>query len=201
MPLDNLLCGLLETGLNKLQQLDTSAQQRRKILDGTIIGVMLKELNKPLYFVISKQQIDILSHYDGQADCFIRLNISALQELQNSHQLTHLIKTEQLEVEGDIQLVQQFSQLLTEMDIDWEEHLSTIIGDVVAHKMCYHSKCAKQTLFSQFKKIEKQSARFLTEEIKLAPSALEVAYFCEQVSELDTHSERLQARINHLLNR
>ena len=106
MPLDNLLYGLIETSLNKLQQLDSSSQQKRKMLDGSVIGVALKEINKPIYFIISHQQIDILNVYDGQPNCFIRLSISAFQELQNNQQLTHLIKTEQLEVEGDIQVAQ-----------------------------------------------------------------------------------------------
>jgi len=201
MPLDNLLYGLIETGLNKLHQLDSSSQQKRKQLDGSVIGVTLKEINKPIYFIISKQKIDILNIYDGQPNCFIRLNISALQQLQNNQQLTHLIKTEQLEVEGDIQLVQQFAQLLTEMDIDWEEHLSDKIGDVLAHKLCYHAKQTKHHISTRLKTLERHSALFLTEEIKFAPSALEVAHFCEQVKEIDAQSTRIESRINHLLNR
>ena len=194
MPLDNLVCGLLETTVNKLQQLDASALQRRKQLNGTIIGVLLKELNKPLYFVISTQQIDILSKYEGQPDCFIRLNLSALQELQNNHQLTHLIKTEQLEVEGDINTVQRFASLITEMDIDWEEHLSAYLGDVLAHKLCYQFKQCRQNLSSQIKKIEKHSAEYITEELKLAPGALEVMYFCEQVNDIQKQAEALEKR-------
>jgi ubiquinone biosynthesis protein UbiJ len=201
MPLDNLLYGLIETGLNKLQQLDSSAQQKRRVLDGTVFGVALKELNKPIYLIISKQKIDILNTYDWQPDCFIRLSISAIKELQNNQQLPHLIKTEQLEVEGDIQLAQQFAQLLTEMDIDWEEHLSTKVGDLLAHKLCYHGKNAKHAFISKFKNIEQHSAQFLTEEMKIAPSALEVAHFCEQVEEIETQSTRIESRINHLLNR
>lgn len=200
MPLDNLVCGLLETGINKLQQLDASTQQKRKTLNGIIIGVTLKELNKPLYFVISKQQIDILSKYDGTADCFIRLNLSALKELQNSHQLTHLIKTEQLEVDGDIQLAQQFAQLLTEINVDWEEQLSSKIGDLLAHKFCYHLKQSQQHFASQLQKIQTHSALFITEELKMAPGALQVAYFCEQVSELEKQCLQLELRIAQRFN-
>ncbi|MFT6926347.1 MAG: ubiquinone biosynthesis protein UbiJ [Psychromonas sp.] len=195
MPLDKLVCGLLETTVNKLQQLDSSALQRRKQLNGTIIGVALKEINKPLYFVISTQQIDILSEYEGQADCFIRLNISALKELQNNHQLTHLIKTEQLEVDGDIQVVQRFARLLTEMDIDWEEHFSGVIGDVLAHKLYYQFKQCRQNVSSQFKKIEKHSAEYLIEELKIAPGPLEVVYFCEQVNDLKKQTDDLEKRL------
>lgn len=194
MPLDNLVCGLLETTVNKLQQLDASALQRRKQLNGTIIGVLLKELNKPLYFVISTQQIDILSKYEGQADCFIRLNISALKELQNNHQLTHLIKTEQLEVEGDIHTVQRFAALMTEMDIDWEEHLSSYLGDVLAHKLCYQFKQCRQNLSLRINKIEKHSAEYITEELKIAPGALEVMYFCEQVNDIQKQTDALEKR-------
>jgi len=57
MPLDNLVCGLLEAAVNKLHRLDSSAQQRRNILAGVIVGVRVKELNKPLYFIISRHNM------------------------------------------------------------------------------------------------------------------------------------------------
>jgi ubiquinone biosynthesis protein UbiJ len=197
MPLDNLVCGLLETGVNKLHQLDTSAKQKRKALDSTIIGVSLKELNKPLYFVISHQQIDILSRYDGKADCFIRLNFLALLDLQDNSQLTSLIKNGQLEVDGDIKMVQQFAQLLTEMDIDWEEHLSSKVGDLLAHKLVYHAKQCKKQFFKQSNKAKMQLAEVITEELKLAPGPLEVAYFCDQVSDIEKQVSALKKRLSH----
>lgn len=200
MSLNNLLCGLLETGVNQLHQLDTSAAQKRKQLNGTIIGVSLKELNKPLYFVISKQQVDVLSVFEGSTDCFIRISCSALHKLQDNHQLTHLIKTGQLEVDGDIQLVQKFAQLLTDMEIDWEEHLSHKVGDVIAHKFCYHLKQLHQGVMGQFKTAEKQTALYITEELKLAPGGLEVAYFCEQVKTLEEKTNKLMQKFNQQLN-
>ena len=195
MPLDNLVCGLLETGVNKLHQLDSSAKQKRKALDGTIVGVSLKEINKPLYFVISNQQIDLLSCYEGQPDCFIRLNFLALIELQDNHQLTNLIKSGQLEVDGDIKIVQQFAELLTEMDIDWEEHLANKVGDILAHKIVYHAKQCKKVLAKQANKAHKQLAEIITEELKLAPGPLEVAYFCDQVSDIEKQVAALEKQL------
>lgn len=195
MPLENLVCGLLETGVNKLHQLDSSAVQKRKALDGNIIGVSLKEINKPLFFVISHQQIDLLSHYEGQPDCFIRVNFLALIELQDNHQLTNLIKNGQLEVDGDIKIVQQFAQLLTEMDIDWEEHLANKVGDIVAHKMVYHAKQCKKLIARQSEKSHKQLAEIVTEELKLAPGPLEVAYFCDQVSDIEKQVAALEKKL------
>lgn len=201
MPLDKLVCGLLETAINTLQQLDSSAQQRRKMLDGTIIGVTVKEFNNTLYFVISTEQIDILADYQGEADCLIRLNLSALPALQNNHQLTALIKSEQLEVEGDIQLVQQFAQLLTAMDIDWEEFLSSKIGSLLAHKFCYHLKQGRQDIARRLTKSQAHTAQLISEELKIVPSPLQVAYFCEQVGELEKQCAQLETRIAQRFNR
>jgi len=200
MSLTNLLCGLLETGVNQLHQLDSSAVIKRKQLNGTIIGVSLKELDIPLYFVISDQQVDVLNKFEGQTDCTIRVNFSALKQLQDNHQLTNLIKSGQLEVEGDIQLVQQFANLLTDMQIDWEEHLSQKVGDVVAHKFCYHAKQLLKGTISKSKVIEKQVALYVTEEAKIAPSGLEVAYFCDQVNTLNTQTEQLLLKLDEKLN-
>lgn len=196
MPFENLVCGLIETGVNKLHQLDTSAQQKRKILDGTIIGIAFKEIPLPLYFVVSHQQIDILSHFEGQPDCFIRLNLLTLLELQDSSQLTGLIKSGQLEVEGDIKLVQKFALLLTEMDIDWEEHLSDKVGDLLAHKLVYHAKQCQTQFSKQSTLVKRQLAEIVTEELKLAPGPLEVAYFCEQVNDIEKQVIALEKRLS-----
>jgi ubiquinone biosynthesis protein UbiJ len=196
MPFENLICGLLETGVNQLHQLDSSAKQKRKTLDGTIIGIAFKEIKTPFYFVISHQQIDILSHFEGQADCFIRLNLITLLELQDSHQLTALIKSGQLEVDGDIKIVQKFALLLTEMDIDWEEHLSHKVGDLLAHKLVYHAQQCKKQLCKQHKNATRQLAEIITEELKLAPGPLEVAYFCDQVSDIEKQVLALEKRLS-----
>ncbi|RBW48020.1 hypothetical protein DS885_00180 [Psychromonas sp. B3M02] len=201
MPLTNLLCGLLETGVNQLHQLDSSAVSKRKQLNGTIIAASLKELKLPLYFIISEQQVDVLNKFEGEPDCTIKVSFQALNKLQDNRQLTQLIKSGELEVDGDIQLVQQFAMLLTDMQIDWEEHLSQKVGDVIAHKFFQHAKKAVQTTQTQYKRIEKQSSLYLTEEVKVAPSALEVAYFSDQVSRLESDTEQLLNKINNKLEK
>ncbi|HIP75842.1 MAG TPA: hypothetical protein EYH12_01560 [Psychromonas hadalis] len=198
MPLDNLVVGLIETAMNKLHQLDDSAASKRKVLNGAVIQVDIKEINRPLYFIISTQQVDLLTKCEDDVTCVIRLNLSALVELQDNSALTKLIKNEKLDIEGDVQIAQQFAQLLTEMKIDWEEHLSQKVGDVLAHKICYVTQQGKQHAQKQFKQLERQTAEFITEELKIAPGGLEVAYFCDQVDTLDIQLGELEKRINKM---
>ena len=201
MPLDNLACAFIETSINKLQTLDSTAITKRIQLDNQIIGVALKEVNKPLYFVISQQQIDILSQFEGECDCFIRVSLTAISDLKNNNQLTTLIKTGQLDVEGDIQIAQQFAQLLTEMEIDWEEHLSQKVGDVIAHKFCYFVKTAYQQHKKQFTRLEKHTANLITHELKIAPGPLEVAHFCDQIEDLEKTVDQTYKNIQALANK
>ena len=201
MPLNNLACAFIETSINKLQQLDSSATMKRKQLDNQIIGVTLQELNKPLYFVISNQQIDILSQFEGICDCFIRVSLTAIPDLKNNNQVTKLIKTGQLDVEGDIQIAQQFALLLTEMEIDWEEHLSQKVGDVIAHKFCYFVKALHKEHKKQFSVLEKHTANLMTHELNIAPGPLEVAHFCDQIEDIEKASNQIHKNIQALANK
>ncbi|MCE2571088.1 ubiquinone biosynthesis accessory factor UbiJ [Motilimonas eburnea] len=201
MPLLNLISAGVETGINSLQQWDRQGQARRKKLAGKVFSIELKELPKPFYFVISTQQVDVLGEYEGTPDVRVKLSVTALDELKDSAKTTSLIKQDKLEVEGDIQLLQQFAQLLTEMDIDWEDELSRYLGDVLAHKLCYGLGQARRVAGRQLCRIQRNVAEVITEEYRLAPSPLEVAFFCDQVTQLEQHSEQVFARLDKLLGR
>ncbi len=44
-------------------------------------------------------------------------------------------KSERLIIRGNLDLVEQLQNILSELDIDWEEPLSRIVGDVAAHEI------------------------------------------------------------------
>ncbi len=198
MPLLNLISAGVETGINSLQLWDRQGQVRRKKLAGKVFSIELIELPKPFYFVISPQQVDVLGEFEGQADVVVKLSVTALEDLKDSAKTTSLIKQDKLEVEGDIQLLQQFAQLLTEMEIDWEDELSRYLGDVLAHKLCYGVGQIKRLAGQQLCRIQRNVAEVITEEYRLAPGPLEVAYFCDQVSELEQRVDAALLRLNKL---
>ncbi|MDO6527458.1 ubiquinone biosynthesis accessory factor UbiJ [Motilimonas sp. 1_MG-2023] len=198
MPLLSLISAGVEAGINSLQLLDRQGQARRKKLAGKVFSIELKELPSPFYFVISSQQVDVLGEYEGQPDVLVKLSISALDELKDSAKTTSLIKQEKLEVEGDIQLLQQFAQLLTEMDIDWEDELSRYLGDVFAHKLCYGLLQVKRLAGQQLCRLQHNIGEIITEEYRLAPGPLEVAYFCDEVSALEKRTHATSARLAQL---
>ncbi|SBT12582.1 ubiquinone biosynthesis accessory factor UbiJ [Vibrio celticus] len=200
MPFDPLVTAVIETSLNTFVNDDPALVRRLSRLKGQIIQVNLKELNKTLTFVFS-QQIDVLSEYEGQPDCYLSLNLSVLPELREQSNITKLIKQDKLILEGDIQLAQKFAQLMTDCKPDLEEWLSRVTGDVVAHTLVQGVKNVGGFVAKQATKHQNHVAQVLTEEWKIAPAPLEIAYFCDQVDDVKSSVARLEAKLNALLEK
>lgn len=200
MPFDPLVTAVVETSLNTLIKDDPELGRRLARLKGQVIQVHLKEINKTLTFVFS-QQIDVLANYEGEPDCYLSLNLAVLPELRDQSNITKLIKQDKLVLEGDIQLAQKFSQLMTDCKPDIEEWLSRAMGDVVAHTLVKSAENLGQFVKAQASKHQNHLAQVLTEEWKIAPAPLEVAYFCDQVDDLKSHAARVEAKLNQLLER
>ncbi|MEZ9893011.1 SCP2 domain-containing protein [Vibrio lentus] len=200
MPFDPLVTAVIETSLNTFVNDDPALVRRLSRLKGQIIQVNLKELNKTLTFVFS-QQIDVLSDYEGQPDCYLSLNLSVLPELREQSNITKLIKQDKLILEGDIQLAQKFAQLMTDCKPDLEEWLSRVTGDVVAHTLVQGVKNVGGLVAKQATKHQNHLAQVLIEEWKIAPAPLEVAHFCDQVDDVKSSAARLEAKLNALLEK
>lgn len=200
MSFDALVTGAVETSLNTLLKDDADSQRRLARLRGKIISVTINEFGKQLIFIFS-QQIDVLAVYDGDVDCQLALNLSVLSELRQQANLTQLIKADKLSLEGDIQLAQQFSALLSGLKPDVEEKLSQYTGDIVAHTVVSGLKNSARFIQRGVERRQRDLAEIITEEWKLAPQALEIAYFADQVDDLKSDSSRLEARFNQLLER
>ncbi|ASG01056.1 MULTISPECIES: ubiquinone biosynthesis accessory factor UbiJ [Vibrio] len=198
MPFEPLVTAAIETTLNTLIQDDPELVRRLSRLKGQVIQVHLKEFNKTLTFIFS-QQIDVLAAYEGESNCYLSLNVSILPELREQANITQLIKQDKLVLEGDIQLAQKFAQLITDCKPDVEEWLSRLTGDVLAHALVQGVKDIGQALQSQRSKHQNHLSQVLTEEWRLLPSSLEVAYFCDQVDDLNSQAARIEAKIQHLL--
>ncbi|WP_391088667.1 SCP2 sterol-binding domain-containing protein [Vibrio sp. NH-UV-68] len=200
MPFEPLVTAVIETTLNTLINDDPELGRRLARLKGQVIQVHLKEVNKTLTFIFS-QQIDVLAHYEGQPDCYLSLNLSVLLELRDQSNITKLIKQDKLVLEGDIQLAQKFSQLMTDCKPDIEEWLSRVTGDVVAHTVVQGVTNLGHLVKAQASKHQHHLAQVFTEEWRIAPPPLEVAHFCDQVDEVKSQAARIEAKLNQLLER
>lgn len=226
MPAAQLFSDLLERGLNTLLKLDPDSKISLQKLKGKRLLVSINELSVDLVIVAS-QQIDVLilerARLDGRqtknrqtnarasgqtdpvtlegADCYLKTSLFTLPELQDSSRLTHLIKQDKLQIEGDIQLAQAFSQLFLKLNIDWEEQLAKRTNDVLAYEVFRFGK----NLFSKADKFRQSMQTMLSEaaiEEKhiAAPTILVEDFICD-VFDLKSQSEQFEQRLQRFENK
>ncbi|MFH0266303.1 ubiquinone biosynthesis accessory factor UbiJ [Vibrio rumoiensis] len=198
MPFEPLVTGIIETTLNRLIIDAPEHQHQVARLKGKVIKVHLQELDRQLIFVFS-HQVDVLSSYEAEPDCYLSLKLSVLSELKDQSNITRLIKQDKLVLEGDIQLAQKFSQLMTDIKPDPEEWLSRVTGDVVAHTVVQSAKNQAEWFKQGLQNQQRKLGTVLTQEWQVAPNALEVAYFCDQIDELASSLSRMEQRLDRLV--
>ncbi|OON38580.1 hypothetical protein BTJ39_18195 [Izhakiella australiensis] len=193
-----LLTAGLETVLNSVLYRDRGLKAARQRLAGRSLSLELQGFSHPLILLFSEQQVDVISAWEDQADCRVRTRISTLSKLRDRQQLSALIRSGELEVDGDLQVIQQFSALIDLAEFDPAEYLAPWLGDVAAHGVGAMLK--KNLAFIQRDAARKQRylSEAITEEWRLAPGALEAAWFAEEVDALDRHLTELEVRLNKL---
>lgn len=198
MPLLPLVTGGVETAMNAFLWREKALKPARQRLIGKVLRVELQEFSSPLVLVFSERQVDVLGAWEGEADCTVITRISVLPQLRHRQQLTSLIRNNDLEVQGDLQVVQNLVALADLAEFDIAELLAPYTGDIVAEgvsKALYGgAKCLQKGAERQ----QRYIAEAITEEWRLAPGALEVAWFAEEVAAVEREVSDLIKRLDKL---
>lgn len=198
MTLTPLLTASLESALNQILYRDRGLKAARQRLNGRSLAIVLAELQQPVTFVFSENQVDVIGAWGDTPDCTVKTRLATLPKLRDRQLLTALIRSGELEVEGDLQLVQQFSALLDLAELDPAEYLAPWIGDIAAEGLTKFARRGFNALRRDVERKQSYLGQTLTEEWRLAPGKLELAWFSEEVDALTRSLDALDARINQL---
>lgn len=188
---------LIEPAINQLLAYDNTSSKKLAKLEGKGFGICLTDLNVEIQLRVLQQKLILSSNLEG-CDCLVKAKVSQLQSLSDASQITKMIKSDDLELEGDLQIAQGFSNLLMDNEIDWQEILSKYLGDAMAHRV-YRTANNLQTLIKR-KLIDADYtvASGLTDELRVVPDAVEVEHFIQEVDDLTGNVEKLQAAVEKL---
>ncbi len=198
MPLKPLMTGSIETAINALLWREKALKPARQRLIGKVLRVELKEFSSPLVLVFSERQVDVLGAWEGEADCTVITRVSVLPQLRNRQQLTALIRNNDLEVQGDLQVVQNLVSLADLAEFDPAELLAPYTGDIAAEGVSKLLRGGAKFLQHGLARQQHYVAETLTEEWRLAPGALEVAWFAEETAAVERELAALTKRLEKL---
>ena len=198
MPFKPLVTAGLETVLNTFLWRDRALKPARQRLLGKVLRVELQELSEPVVLVFSERQVDVLGAWEGEADCTVRTRLSVLPQLRNRQQLTALIRSGDLEVQGDLQVVQYTVTLCDLAEFDPAELLAPYTGDVVAEGFSKVFRGGARFLLRGAQRQQRYVAEAITEEWRLAPGPLELAWFAEETTAVERALAALEKRLETL---
>lgn len=196
--LPTALTAALETALNRYLHLDPNAVQRLAVLEGKVIGIVVEDLNLHMYLLPGKDGVQVLGRCEHPADTMLYATPAALWRLARGGDAARMMLRREVRIEGDTQLGQEFRAILERLDIDWEEHLSGLIGDVLAHQLSRGMQAGRRWSTATAESLEQDLSEFLQEEAQLLPAPAQVLSFMDDVDRLRSDVDRLEARLRRL---
>ncbi|MBL5967669.1 ubiquinone biosynthesis protein UbiJ [Lelliottia amnigena] len=198
MPIKPLVTAGIENVLNTFLYRSPALKTARQRLNGKVLRIVLKEFSRPLVLIFSERQLDVLGEWEGEADCSVITHMSVLLKLRDRQQLTALIRSGELEVEGDLQVVQNFVALADLAEFDPAELLAPYIGDIAAESISKVLRGGSSFLRKGLQRQQRYVAEVITEEWRMAPGTLELAWFAEETSAVERAVDALTKRLEKL---
>jgi ubiquinone biosynthesis accessory factor UbiJ len=189
----------LQSVINHALTLDPGTQETLKQLHDRHMEIhsTLPDLRLTISF-LATGQIALSSNRDGDADVILKGSPIALATLLAQAKSLVTFAETGVTVTGDQEILQRLGAILEQLDIDWEQAMAGVIGDLPAQ---FAGKAVRQAL-----KFNQQAARraatglaeFIREESGLTLSATESAQWVAQVTALRHDTDRLSTRIQRL---
>jgi ubiquinone biosynthesis protein UbiJ len=169
---------ILSSLINFTLDRDPEKSAKLQHYNGKIIELEILPLALTLYLIIENTHLRISQESENTPTVNIRIT-------------TH----KNIEVTGDLVFLQDFKNIMSEIDPDWEESLSTLIGDPLAHAIGNFFRGANQTQKDFRKTFGRNLTEYLQEETNYLPTRDEADDFYTQVDKLHLDVERIAARI------
>lgn len=188
----------MEMAINRYLALDPAAAARMQALAGKVIGIELRDVNLCFFMLPAQDQLHVHGHFDGEADTTLRGTSLAMARMSLSDNASDSLFSGDVEISGDVELGEQFRAVIDGIDIDWEEQLSKLTGDVIAHQVGNVVRGVMQWGKKAAGTLEQDLAEYLQEESRVLPVRYDVDDFVNAVDEVRMAVDRLQARVQRL---
>jgi len=188
----------LETVINHYLRLDPAIGQRLSTLSGRCIAIELRGLDLTLYALPDAQGIQLRDHVEGAPDTMLRGTPLGMLQLGVGGNTEKTLFSGEVLIEGDVETGQAFKAILDELDIDWEEQLSKLTGDIVAHQLGNVARRGRRAIRLGIGTLEKDISEYLQEELRVLPTRIETENFSADVTRISMDVDRLSARLKRL---
>jgi ubiquinone biosynthesis protein UbiJ len=193
-----VIAAALQTGFNRFLALDPDSVQRLDRLRGKLVCLDLRGLQVQVWLLFHADRVEVLEQYDAVADATI--SGAPFTMLAMAAGKTGIFDGG-IEITGDVEVARHFSQVIDQLDIDWEEHLSALTGDMVARKAGVASTKFGEWMKRSGEAMQLNMADYLRDESQHLPHSWELEEFSDEVDSLRDRVALLEQRVRTQLNK
>jgi ubiquinone biosynthesis protein UbiJ len=185
--------------INAALDYDPSSRIALAQLEPQVLAINITKPEFKIFVAPSSDGIRLLGNYEGDVTTQLQGTLPALVSLIKSDRLN--LKDSGVQLFGSTGFLAELQKILKNLDIDWEEMLSQLFGDIIGHQGAELIRSKMAWTKDRVSNIQRLTSEFLTEELRVLPSAPELNFFNAQVDELKLGADRVQARIDQILSR
>lgn len=191
------LIAITEDLSNRLLRLDAETLARLGNLHDKVLKLELQAPSLELFVIPSEGGMRLRKDCPRPPDVVLRGRLSAFLRLLRAND-PGAVTGAGIDVEGDIELAQRFQRALAAFDADWEEPLSRVTGDIVAHRIGVWARGARTWAGEVRSALRANAAEYVQDELEVVVRQREVLSFLEGVDALREDADRLAARVDRI---
>ncbi len=188
----------LETALSRFIYLDPDVELFLQPLAGKIIKLTLEQPRISFFLCPTTNNIQILENYQGVPDTSLQGSAISFATMGFKQQPTDALFAGEIKISGDTHTARDFQKFFERLDIDWEEQISKVTGDVVGHQIGRLFRSAAFWSKDTIESLKLNVSEYLQEETRELPSSIETEHLYQDIDQLRADFDRLQQRVNRL---
>lgn len=184
-----------EAALNALLALDPLTPQRLRPFEGQTLAVRGNEPSIELYISIRAGKLCLSPVSGASPNATLSGPTIGLLKLLMRGGRAHNLHGTGVSLDGSTALVGGLREVLGELDVDWEYHLSRFIGDLPTAAFGSAVERGNAAVSRSASRLRDDLSDYLTQESGLTPHRHEVESFYNALRDLDLRLDRLEARL------
>jgi len=183
----------VEKAIHGALRYDPGSRYALQRLTGKVFALEITKPSLTFFFIPTDEQVLIQSQYEGEVHTRLKGSLPALASLARADRVN--LADSGVEVFGNTGVLIELQQILQNLDIDWEDALSDVMGDVASHQAAKSIKAVLGWFGDRQQSFKRLLGEYLTEELRSLPSRPELENFYREVDELHLAADRLAAKL------
>lgn len=187
--------------MNRILRMDSDTLRRLGELHDKVIRLRLTGAAAApfeIFVLPSEAGLRLRTKHDVEPDVTISGELRVFAKLGLGRLTSRPVAAGEIQISGDVELGQRFQRVLEKIEIDWEEQVSRVVGDVAAHQLGQVVRGLRRWSARSLQTLGEDVTEYLQEESQLLAARAPVEAFVHAVDGLRADADRLEKRFERL---